>query len=65
MMKIRKKYILVINPLLMVAYYKKTASDIDVSRDSIVDVWDCTLGELKRNIRILERKGFHCLKSKR
>lgn len=63
-MKIRKKYVLCINDMLKVAYYKKTASSNDISMDSILDIWDCSFNELKQNIKVLESRGYHCLPSR-
>jgi hypothetical protein len=61
-MKIRKHYVMIVNPLLNTVIYKRKSNYNDTCHDSIVDVWDCNFSELKDNLKIMNNKGFHILK---
>ena len=61
-MKVRKNYVMVVNPLLKTVIYKKKASYNDICFNSILDVWDCNFSQLKNNLKIMHNKGFHVLK---
>lgn len=61
-MKIRKHYVMVVNSLLATATYKRKSNYNDTCYDSIVEVWDCSLSELKSNLKNLAKKGFTILK---
>jgi hypothetical protein len=61
-MKIRKQYVLVVNQLLATIIYKRNPSYNDTCSDSIVDVWYCNFKDLKHNLKIMEKKGFHIMK---
>jgi len=63
-MKIRKNYVLVVNPLLDTATYKRKSSVWDTHTDSIVDVWDCNLSDLKFNLKSLMNRGYTIFKQK-
>lgn len=57
-MKVRKNYVLYINPMLGTAYYGNNKFNIRISESTIGDIFDCTFNELKQNINILLRKGY-------
>jgi hypothetical protein len=63
-MKVRKSYVMVVNPMLMTVTYRRKASLLDTCRASIVDVWDCNFSELRDNLKILNNRGFHILRGK-
>lgn len=61
-MKLRSKYVMVVNPLLKTVIYKRDSNYNDTCKDSIVDVWDCNFNQLKHNLNVMYRKGFQILK---
>lgn len=63
-MKIRKKYVMVVNTLLETVIYKRKTNYNDTCSDSIVDVYDCDFNQLKSNLKIMNKKGFQILKCK-
>ena len=53
---------MIVNSLLATATYKRKSNYNDICYDSIVEVWDCNLSELKSNLKNLAKKGFTILK---
>jgi hypothetical protein len=61
-MKVRKRYVMIVNPLLKTVIYKRKSNYNDTCYNSIVDVWDCNFNQLKDNLKIMDKKGFQLLK---
>ena len=57
-MKIRKSYVLFINPMLGTAYYGGAKFDRRISNATLGQIFDCTFSELKDNLRILLKRGY-------
>lgn len=57
-MKIRKSYVLFVNPMLGTAYYGGGKFDNRISKATLGDIFDCTFAELKDNIKILIKRGY-------
>ena len=57
-MKIRKRYVLFINPMLGTAYYGNEKFDRRISQATLGDIIDCTFSELKHNLRMLVNRGY-------
>ena len=57
-MKIRKKYVLYINDMLGTAYFGNSSFSARIAHASIGEIIDCTLSELKHNIRLLLKRGY-------
>ena len=57
-MKVRKKYTLYINSMLGVAYYGNKKFSRRIRNATIGMIFECTLTELKDNIRKLLKKKY-------
>ena len=57
-MKVRKNYVLYVNNMLGTACYGNSKFGLRISNATIGSVFDCTLTELKNNIKILSEKGY-------
>lgn len=57
-MKIRKSYVLFVNPMLGTAYYGGGKFDARISQATLGDIFDCTFVELKDNIKLLIKRGY-------
>jgi len=57
-MKIRKNYILFMNPMLKTAYYGGYKFSKRISKATLGHIYDCSFSELKHNIKILENRGY-------
>ena len=57
-MKIRKNYVLFINPMLGTAYYGGDKFNKRISAATLGKIYDCTFSELKHNIKILKNRGY-------
>jgi len=61
-MKVRKNYVLFINPMLGVAYYGNSKFGRRVNNVTIGKVYDCTFSELKNNIKLLLKRNYSIFK---
>lgn len=57
-MKVSKNYVLFVNNMLGVAYYGTRKFGNRISSTTFGDTFDCSLGQLKKNIKILKKQGF-------
>lgn len=57
-MKIANNYTLYINPLLNTASYGTTKFNRRISKATFGTIIDCTLSQLKQNVRILTGSGY-------
>lgn len=63
-MKIRKTYVLYVNPMLGTAYYGGDAFNSRISEATFGEIYDCTLSELKDNINRLSKRKYSIIKMK-
>lgn len=63
-MKIRKSYVLYINNATKMCFYGGDAFNNRISKITLGEIYDCSLHQLKNNIRILENNNFSILKMK-
>ncbi len=57
-MKINKKYILFINPVLKMAYYGTEKFNTRISKATLGYIYDCSFSQLKNNLKILIKNGY-------
>ena len=57
-MKVRKTYCLYINNMLRTAYYGNTRFAMRISVAEFGKIYDCSLHDLKGNIKRLRREGY-------
>jgi len=63
-MKIRKQYTLFINGLTATAFWGGSGFNNRISRATLGTIYDCTLSELKSNIKQLTSTGFLVLRGR-
>lgn len=61
-MKVRKNYVLYVNEMLGTASFGNNRFGNRISNATIGKIFDCTLSELKHNIKVLSKKGYSILK---
>jgi len=61
-MKIRKTYTLFINPMLGTAFFGNDKFSRRIDKATLGEIYDCTLSELKQNLKILLNRGYTVLK---
>ena len=57
-MKIRKQYVLFINPMLGMAFYGNHKFSRRINEATLGEIYDCTFSELKENLRHLLNRGY-------
>ncbi len=57
-MKIRRNYHLFINSMTRMAFWGGTAFNYRISQATLGELYDCSLTELKNNIKLLKNNGF-------
>lgn len=57
-MKVARNYILVVNHFTYSATYSTKSNKAKVWNQPLSNVYDCSLNELKHNIRLLRSKGL-------
>ena len=62
-MKIRKRYTLFINPMLGTAFFGNDKFSKRINDATLGEIYDCTLSELKQNLKILLNRGYTILKT--
>ena len=63
-MKIRKNYTLFINHSIKTAFYSGYIFNKRISKTPLGHIYDCSLNELKHNIKVLKKKRICCIQKK-
>ena len=61
-MKIRKQYVLFINPMLGTAFFGNHKFSGRINEATLGEIYDCTFSELKQNLKMLLNRGYTILK---
>jgi len=57
-MKIRKQYVLFINPMLGTAFFGNHKFSERINEATLGEIYDCTFSELKQNLKMLLNRGY-------